>query len=55
MESKLTSRVNYLQFVDCIFDAAKQNEEPQDRPPQQEEEAYLDLPINLKLKTNLQR
>ena len=38
MESKLEGKVNYLQFVDCTLDAAKQNEEPQDRPPQQQKE-----------------
>ena len=27
MESKLEGTVNYLQFVDCTFDAAKRNEE----------------------------
>ena len=42
MESKLEGAVNYLQFVDCTLDAAKQNEEPQDRPPKHQEEAYLD-------------
>ena len=46
MESKLEDRVNYLRFVDCTLDAAKENEEPQDRPPKQREEAYLGLPIN---------
>ena len=45
MESKLESTVNYLQFVDYTLDAAKENEEPQDRPPKQQEEAYVDLPI----------
>ena len=34
MESKLEGTVNYLQFVYCTLDAAKQNEELQDRPPQ---------------------
>ena len=34
MESKLGGKVHYLQFVDCTFDAAKQNDELQDRPPQ---------------------
>ena len=34
MESKPESAVNYLQFIDCTLDAAKQNEELQDRPPQ---------------------
>ena len=46
MESKLEGTVTYLQFVDCTLDAAKQNEEPQDRPPQQQVEAYLGIPIN---------
>ena len=55
MESKLEGTVNYLQFIDSTLDAAKQTEEPQDRPPKQQEEAYLGLPINLTLKTNLQR
>ena len=45
MESKLEGTVNYLQFVDCTLDAAKQKEEPQDRPPNQQEEAYIGLPI----------
>ena len=45
MESMLEGTVNYLQFVDCTLDAATQNEEPQDRPPKQQEEAYLGLPI----------
>ena len=43
MESKLEDTVTYLQIVDCTLDAAKRNEEPQDRPPKQQEEAYLDL------------
>ena len=45
MKSKLEGAVTYLQFVDCILDAAEQYEEPQDRPPKQQEEAYLGLPI----------
>ena len=45
MESKLECTFNYLQFVDCIFDAAKQNEETHDRPLTQQEETYLGLPI----------
>ena len=53
MECKLECTVNYLQFVDSTLDAAKQNEEPQDRPAQEQEEAYLGLPINLTLTTNL--
>ena len=39
METKLEDAVTYLQFVDCTLDAAKLNEEPQDRPPKQQEEA----------------
>ena len=31
MDSKLEGTVNYLQAVDCILNAAKQNEELQDR------------------------
>ena len=34
MESKLESRANYIQFVECALDAAKENEEIQNRPPQ---------------------
>ena len=45
MESKLRGTVNYLQFFDCALDAAKQNKEPCDRPPKQQTEAYLGLPI----------
>ena len=47
MESKPESAVNYLQFGDCTLDAVKQNEELQDRPPQQREEAYSSLPIDI--------
>ena len=45
MESKLESMVNYLQFFECTLGAAKQNEELQNRPSQQQEEAYENLPI----------
>ena len=45
MESKLEGTVNYLQVVDYTLDAAKQNKEPQDRPPKQQRGAYLGLPI----------
>ena len=45
MKSKLEDTVNHLQIVDCILDAAKQNEELQDRQPKQQEEAYLGQPI----------
>ena len=44
MENKLGGTVNYIKFVDCTLDAAKQNEEPQEKPPKQQEEviqAYL--------------
>ena len=34
MESKHDGTVNYLQFVNCALDAAKQNEKLQDRSPQ---------------------
>ena len=40
MKSKPEGIVNYLRFIDFILDAAKQNEELQDRPPQWQEEAY---------------
>ena len=33
MESKLEGTVNYLKFVNCTFNAAKQNEESLVRPP----------------------
>ena len=45
MESKLEGTVNYLQFIDCILDAAKRNEEPQDRSSKQQEKDNLDLAI----------
>ena len=35
-----------LQLIDCTLNAAKQNEELQDRPPQLQDEAYLGLPID---------
>ena len=41
MESKPERAVKYLQFVYCTLDAAKQDEELQDRPLQQQEKAYL--------------
>ena len=34
MTSKPERAVNYLQFADCPLNAAKQNEELQDRLPQ---------------------
>ena len=45
MESKLKGIIKYLQFVDCILNAANQNEESWDKSPKQQEEAYLGLPI----------
>ena len=46
MESKLKGTVNYLQNIDCTIDAPKQNEESQNSSPvQQQQEAYLDLPL----------
>ena len=38
--------VNYLLVIDCSHDAAKYNEELQDRPPKQQEETYVGLPIH---------
>ena len=38
--------VNYLQVIDCAPDAAKFNEELQDRPQKQQEETYAGLPIH---------
>ena len=49
MESTPECVVNYLQFVDCALNAAKQNEELQDRP-QQQENAYLALSIDTYIK-----
>ena len=51
MDTKPERAANYLQFVDCTLDAAKQNEELQDRPPQQQEDAYLGLPIDIYIYT----
>ena len=45
MKSKIEITVNCLQFIDCTLDAAKQNEEPQDRSQKKQEEAYLSIPI----------
>ena len=36
---------NYLRVINCTHDAAKYNEELQDRPPKQQEETYVGLPI----------
>ena len=56
MANKLEGAANYLPFIECTRDAAKQNEEPQNRPPKQQEEAYLfRITYILKIKTNLQR
>ena len=45
LESKLEDTVNSFQYVDFALDAAKQNEELQDRPLERQEEDYLCLPI----------
>ena len=45
--------VNYLRVVNCAHDAAKLNEELQDRPPKQQEETYVGLPIQKLIKLNL--
>ena len=50
MESKPERAVNYLQFVNFTLDVAKQSEELQDRPLQQQEEVYLGLPIDIYIK-----
>ena len=47
MDSTPEHAVNYLDVIDCSLDAAKQNEELQDRPPKQQEKAYLGLPIDI--------
>ena len=47
------STVNYLLLIDCTHDAAKYNEELQDRPPKQQEEIYVGLPIHQLTKLNL--
>ena len=46
MERKLEGTVDYLQPVNSILDAAKQNEELQDWPTQYQTHAYLGLPID---------
>ena len=38
--------VNYPRVIDCTHDAAKYNEELQDKPPKQQEETYVGLPIH---------
>ena len=40
MESKAERTVSYLQFIDCTHGAVKQNKEPYDRPPKQQEKRY---------------
>ena len=45
MKSKLEGTGSYFKFIDCLLDAANQNEELYDRSPKQQEEAYLGLPI----------
>ena len=42
--------VNYLRVIDCTHDAVKHNEELQDRPPKQQEETYVGLPIHQLIK-----
>ena len=54
MKSKLEGTVHYLQFVECTLDAAKENEETQDRPPNQQESVFRPTYI-LELNTTLQR
>ena len=44
MDRKLASSVNYLQYIVCFYNAAKLKE-LEDRPPKQQEETYLGLPI----------
>ena len=38
--------INYLRVIDCTNDAAKYNEELQDRPPKQQEKIHVGLHIN---------
>ena len=38
--------VNYLRVIDCAHDAAKYNEELQNRRPKQQEETYVGLLIH---------
>ena len=38
--------VNYLRVTDCTHNAAKYNEELQDRPPKQQGETNVGLPIH---------
>ena len=38
--------VNYLRVIDCTHDAAKYNEELQDRPSNQQEETHVGLSIH---------
>ena len=37
---------NYLRVIACTHDAAKYNEELQDRSPKQQEETYVGLPMH---------
>ena len=46
-ESKLVSAVNYLPFIGSTHNAVRQNEEPYNKPPKQQERAYLGLSTNL--------
>ena len=45
--------VNYLRVIDCAHDAAKYNEELQDRPPKPQEKTYVGLLIHQLIKLNL--
>ena len=47
--------VNYLRVIDCTHDAAKYNEELQERPAKQQEETYIGLPMHQLTKLNLKR
>ena len=44
--------VNYLRDIDCTHEAAKYNEELQDRPPKQQEKTYVGLSIQKLIKLN---
>ena len=46
MEGKHDGTVNYVKFAEYALVAAKQKEELQDRSRQQQEAAYLGLPMN---------
>ena len=44
--------VNYLRVIDCTHDAVTMKEELQDKPPKQQEETYVGLPIRQLIKLN---